>query len=260
MGYGNCCTDDCVLCDSKTTCARCRTGYREIGGKCKKCEVDNCKKCEDDFSCEVCEGSYFLMMPNKGKCVPFTDCKGWGLYRDVIKRTCHRCKPHCKTCRDQSTCQFCVDGYYLSASGMCERCSSNPNNNCLKCLDDCQCTLCEADYYLKKNEDGSIVCDPCTSAGLFKMEKERKCVNCAPNCNICKDANNCSECACDSLNVYILDMRTKRCVVIEECDSCGIPPLVKYEDNTKCGRCSENCKTCTDPDTVRPAAVDYCIL
>jgi proprotein convertase subtilisin/kexin type 5 len=203
------------------------------------------------------------MMPNKGKCLTYSECEGWGLYRDIIKRTCHRCLPNCKSCKSQNTCEVCEEEYFLSASGVCERCSPDPTTKCLKCLDDCQCTLCEAGMYLKKNDDGSIVCDPCTAPGQFKIEKERRCVNCAPNCNICKDAMNCAECivtANNPLNTFILDMRTNRCVIIEECDACGIPPLVKYENDKKCGRCSENCEICCDPDNCEVCAKGYFLM
>lgn len=96
------------------------------------------------------------------------------------------------------------------------------------------CSDCLHYYYKLKNN--TRICVSSCPPGHFHADKKR-CRKCAPNCESCfgSHADQCLSCKYG----YFLNEETSSCVA--QC------PEGSYHDIKKniCGKCSENCKTCT---------------
>ena len=185
---------NCKSSTSNTTCEVCKINFylnqtdklcydnRDINGQFYKCsktdsEATKCDQCEDgfflgqkDYKCSKVPGC--ALSENENKClecdlyfclnVTSSNC----IYNDDIeseeKKFIYKCK---KTNAQGNTCEVCMDGFILSANGLC--------------YDDAHCE--------ERNEDGS--CKRCQSneEGLYCLNKYFGCVDIYIN-------NNCLQC------------------------------------------------------------------
>ncbi|KPP76934.1 hypothetical protein Z043_103678, partial [Scleropages formosus] len=126
---------------------------------CGRCDP-TCDECYGpaNTQCRSCRKDYFFMKSN-GRC--YHSCPD-NFYKDARKRTCERCHPTCKTCKDRSAleCESCYMGYVLSG-GICKSlcvpgqyaASVSPSLHCEPCDESCvdckgpgpyNCTVCPA--------------------------------------------------------------------------------------------------------------------
>ncbi|CAC9440654.1 surface antigen-like protein [Leishmania infantum JPCM5] len=181
------------------------TNYAYLG-----CSV-GCTTCFNETACLECRPSYEML--------PSMTCSLTGL----------QCTdPNCKTCTTYGQCTDCNDGYGLTSSSACVRCSvagckscpvdanvcevclggSEPVNNMCPCTD-ANCASCPSD---------AGTCTQCANGyGLV----DGACVRCqVPNCFSCdSDANKCAQCA---PNYYLTPLLTCSPVAcnIEHCMQC----------------------------------------
>lgn len=59
--------------------------------------------------------------------------------------------PNCVSCKTQSNCSKCADGYGITQVGKCEACG-DLIENCLNCTSYDACLTCKMDYDLTGNE------------------------------------------------------------------------------------------------------------
>lgn len=106
------CITSCETCISGTECLKCLEGYYlDSSNQCVsihiifiiECPSKCLNKCSSDKVCEICNDGYLQVLDD-----------------------CVRCTFPCKLCNTSVThCISCVDGYYLSADGVCTACISD---------------------------------------------------------------------------------------------------------------------------------------
>lgn len=58
---------------------------------------------------------------------------------------CVKCTENCSQCQSISTCQTCLNGYFLDSSLNCSSCEVD---NCITCSAAKECTMCADNYGL----------------------------------------------------------------------------------------------------------------
>ncbi|KAM4616792.1 proprotein convertase subtilisin/kexin type 5-like [Polymixia lowei] len=161
------CHFSCESCTGRHSvqCVACKPGFFRQGHSCvETCSESHfgnstagvCERC--DPSCGQCLGrgrgdclscrEGYLYLRQRGQCL--RDCPPH-FYQDNLSKTCRKCHPSCKTCRDEGAlaCQSCYEGYNLFG-GICEsQCllgfyaasqgsdSKNSEPNCAMCDSTC---------------------------------------------------------------------------------------------------------------------------
>lgn len=251
-----CHVDDCGDCSkSITVCERCKDNkyllnntciekcpesYRTNGNKCEKCIVDNCEVCSQSINkCEKCLNRFFSLQ--------------------------NTCLPSCR------------EGYYvLPNTQICVEC----NSKCLDCIDNSKCNKCKTGFFLTNTFDCVDVCP----SGQVGNSKTGKCVACTEKCEVCSpdDKDLCFKClygflfngrcidSCDVGYWSNIILKTclpckstcKSCSNSETCDSCNSPlalfnmncedkcPVGTVKINQECVNCktSTRCKKCSSND------------
>ena len=130
---------DCEQCNA-TECTYCN-GKSLVGGVCTDaCTDPNCFDCNaDKDTCNHCTTGY--LFASGSTCESLTCTVG-----------------NCKNCTDGvvTTCDGCLEGFWLSDPSTCDACI----DNCLECSDGATCNTCAAGYVL--SEDGSQCITECT--------------------------------------------------------------------------------------------------
>lgn len=142
-GSGKCliCLKGCAECDNSLTCKTCVSGFFLNSEKtlCLEC-MSNCSKCSSSIACNLCNNSFYLLSNNT-----CSDCSHSGGLKSGLSDgsgLCKSCISNCKACKDEITCDTCVNGFYSDKG---------------------QCKLCATDQYTASFSNGSQSCEPCPS-------------------------------------------------------------------------------------------------
>lgn len=137
------CSTGCISCTSASSCTTCATRYRLSASACVACSA-NCLQCTNS-ACTNCEDGYGLI---SGVC-------------QICSNVAFGGTAGCQTCTVSVgliSCTKCSAGYYLTALGACQTCSSRfPNaalctsNVALQCQNDYSATL-SSRYYLMSGQ------------------------------------------------------------------------------------------------------------
>ena len=138
LGTCNYCPDGCKTCVSSGFCTSCKTGYTLSDFQCITCSTI-------DSDCRTCDETV-------------TQCTSCGPGRYLLNNACLECSSGCETCMDDSTCQKCMEGYFLNANGGCTPCMSG-------------CRECRSPF----------TCDKCYDGSEYDAQKGR-CVSCELDC------------------------------------------------------------------------------
>uniref|UniRef100_A0A8C6ZU05 Proprotein convertase subtilisin/kexin type 5 n=1 Tax=Nothoprocta perdicaria TaxID=30464 RepID=A0A8C6ZU05_NOTPE len=225
----------------------CSSGYyldhsTESGYKtCKRCDA-SCMECSGhgDRNCTSCPSGYNL---DSGACVVGTVCKD-GEYLDDSQK-CQLCEVSCEKCigPERDNCISCPstrafdDGRCViqcprgkfEIKGQCHLC----HHTCLDCngSEPNKCTACGTD---RRGIDRFLYRGECREGcppGHF--HSERRCVPCAPHCQVCRDAGRCQRCA---RGYYLAQDACHR-------HSCG-EGEVEDPDSENCITCADGCQNC----------------
>ena len=133
--------DEYLSLPSKTCSTSCSQGstYNHKTNYCDPCH-SNCLACEGPTKndCSQCASGFFLF-PNSSTC-DSQSCPS-GYWQNSIENTCDTCLDGCATCTDDSTCQSCQPGFFLTAISTCETCNPickecyGPKSVCSSCID-----------------------------------------------------------------------------------------------------------------------------
>ena len=171
------CEVGCETCASATTCKTCKNGtslarqssFLPItAGTCQSCPY-GCNSCEIPEVCSICQSGYTLRSFQCISCSiidkdcvscdeSITQCKACRPGSYLLGNECLPCAAGCTKCTDSSTCQKCINGYYLNA-----------NDGCSPCLPFC------------KSCQNGTTCSQCKSGYAFDSEKG-ECTNCNLDC------------------------------------------------------------------------------
>ena len=190
------CGNLCYKCDEEGKCLECideslviESGICECAKGssfdydlqiCLKCS-ENCERCNvSDFKCILCEDHE--TQPIDGVC----PCKSNQYLDDLGK--CLSCSLYCNNCVNETYCESCVMGYFLTENKTCIEC----NPDCLNCSSPSpdQCLSCK---------DTSITLSSAPSACTCKSDQYTKskdpliCSNCQTNCLTC-NSSHCFKC------------------------------------------------------------------
>jgi hypothetical protein len=246
------CTDHCSVCESRTQCTTCETGYYKTSSKtCAKCS-DNCNVCTSFSSCTTCASTY---EKNGGFCYGCSSVDGQSVLSSD-SNVCNFCSVlNCKSCAaSAATCSECKSGFYL-LNNACVTCGIGYKieglncisclSNCLTCTDASTCAECQQGYYLK-----STACDECTAEGWRRgLDGSNKpiCTQCAvTNCKTCTSTDKCLECT--STASYVLFSARQTLTGNTVCSTCSDNSNQFQQTTTKycydSNSCTSNCVKC----------------
>ena len=274
------CPDECKNCLRKDMCTECLEEYKLINGYCEKyCTIgtnSQCMSCDFDEKnkCKDCNSGYYLPTSNS-----------------MDRSFCYNCGEHCLSCygeRDYPRCTQCIDGFYVSNSGICNSCGSPRIKKCHQgngydiIVDECYSDYilfknnciekCNTSNYLSKcsvcNEESDKLyqCKTCKEGYYLPTNLDNiYCYNCPNNCKSCEGSNDapiCTSCYDD----YILsggkclkncntgnNELCKNCNTeqgkIDKCQDCNDGYyLSNNNDQTQCSLCPNNCQKCNGID------------
>ena len=114
-------------------CTACITLYGAYLGSCLTCNSSFCETCSSNiFICTSCINGYGLN--TNGTCMPCQtssslclNCDGANLNQCVscnqgyffVGGICRPCTTTCISCSNATTCNSCIDGYYLDSANIC---------------------------------------------------------------------------------------------------------------------------------------------
>ncbi|XP_078141236.1 proprotein convertase subtilisin/kexin type 5b isoform X1 [Centroberyx gerrardi] len=213
----NHCHFSCESCVGRHSvqCVTCKPGHFRQGNSCAEtCSESHfgntttrvCERCDPSCSrcwargsrdCLSCREGY-LYLRQWGQCLQ--SCPP-GYYKDSWSKTCRKCHPTCKTCRDEGAlaCQSCYEGYKF-LGGICEsQCligfyaaSQDAEPNCEACDASCldcrgagvwNCTVCPALQIL--SDDGRCLSCCGNEARLDGTPIPWECCDCAASLAEC---------------------------------------------------------------------------
>lgn len=209
---GYCCTCDmyyCRVCEVSSICDECGLGYGFNGANCTQCMDTNCYNCStNDADCIICNPGYKL----DGNAGCILDCDD----------------PKCTSCTNQTTCETCITGYYLSGS-TCVQCDTN----CSDCTSTNTCTQCEFG-----NGFLNSACRACNDTYCYNCNDDYL------NCILCIDGYELIE---DCISVCLHDSHCKECNISQGCELCD--PGFYVHENGYCTLCGLlNCNECYNTD------------
>lgn len=140
-------------------------------------------------------------------------------------------------CTNGPVCWYCMPGYYLDGSQVCQRCPLP----CYTCSSSTQCTSCISNAYLLQND----TCVPC-----FDITGTPNCTTCGSNYNT---TSNTTEYFCYScLNVTYLDNAA--------CISC-VSPCATCSSSSTCSSCINDTYYLTSSNTCSAcsSSITHCI-
>lgn len=187
----------CLTCqDGTQNCTSCNEEYYmdSASGSCLPC-VKGCSACSSSTDCELCNEGFYLT--DNGTCEV---CVVGGAICTVsitsscqptyfmLSGICARCLANCSICTGPTTCNECIEGYYLVNSTVCTPCGSN----CIACNSSSQCQSCTIGYY---PVSGSNSCAKCAGSGnIIYSVASVSCISCPQNCESC-DSQICYYCS-----------------------------------------------------------------
>ena len=163
----------CKVYASRTVCAECDEGYKNVKGVCQRCALTLCGTCEKNIGvCESCRigFSFNTVTPTTSTC----------LLQCAVD--------NCKKCFDGSGsfCEVCLEGYRRTPSDSCEKCTQEG------------CKLCTT---------SASVCDGSCLSGYYILNG--KCETCMTGCKTCSSTGTCL--ACDTNQNYYMDL-SRTCI------------------------------------------------
>ncbi|EAR96156.2 REJ domain protein (macronuclear) [Tetrahymena thermophila SB210] len=242
--YCRLCPNFCQNCNNSTNCTKCFQKYYLNGNICSPCH-QSCLQCSGPTqnNCIIClDSSQYISTSQNNICV--SECNiANGYYIDTSneqQKYCKKCQIQCRTCRDDSSCDSCIDGYYLNSNNKCSPCDST----CQSCSGplNTNCQVCKTG--LLKQLSTNLCVDHCKINEFINTNNE--CQECDKKCGSCDGpgSNNCLSCynntffynkMCVSLcpNGYQSNFTTL------VCDSCS-----NYLNLNKCNPCFASCELC----------------
>ncbi|EAR92882.2 transmembrane protein, putative (macronuclear) [Tetrahymena thermophila SB210] len=185
--------------------------------KCQQCP-SNCINCLNQYQCyNGCQPNYFLL---DGQCLQ-TCPSGYFSVSGTFSQ-CQKCLQYCQTCKNGTTCQSCISGYFLDSVTQtclpcpynCQNCTSQDPSTCTSCiiklspcLQSYQCQFPSGYYFdsqCKKiscpnncsrcNENGCFQCND--SYFIVQSNNKLICQNCHGSCLNCSGSlsNQCTQC------------------------------------------------------------------
>ena len=86
-------------------------------------------------------------------------------YYNSTYKNCTKCiVSNCVTCRNDTTCLTCMEGYFIDSLGtLCRACNVNITN-CLACYNQSYCKSCQLGFYLNTTNATCVECvSPCST-------------------------------------------------------------------------------------------------
>ncbi|NWX95910.1 PCSK5 convertase, partial [Nothoprocta ornata] len=245
-GYKTCkrCDASCVECSGHgdRNCTSCPSGYNLDSGACVVGTV-----CKDATEESWAEGGFCMLVKKNNLCqrkvLQQLCCRTWEYLDDSQK--CQLCEVSCEKCigPERDNCISCPstrafdDGRCVmqcprgkfEIKGQCHLC----HHTCLDCngSEPNKCTACGTD---RRGIDRFLYRGECREGcppGHF--HSERRCVPCAPHCQVCRDAGRCQRCA---RGYYLAQDACHR-------HSCG-EGEVEDPDSENCITCADGCQNC----------------
>lgn len=216
--YNNCkvCPNECIQCNTATSCNSCKNGYYINIDKCLPCDT-NCVTCTaTSTKCLSCTSSLYL---RNFQCV--ASC-GAGYY-EIPGKICNQCPPGCTTCTS-SECQSCDSGFKKKGNICANPCGVgwyDAGIDCQQC--DAKCETC--------------ITSPsnCLSCKAGKAMIPPACPDCQSPCVTCSGTTTeCTSCG------GVTFLNGNICLAAENC------PTGTYATNNICDNCDPSCETCVD--------------
>ncbi|KAL4456740.1 hypothetical protein ABPG73_014766 [Tetrahymena malaccensis] len=220
------CQNLCQTCSNSDNCDTCIQGYYMDGNVCKQCD-SSCQSCSGagPSMCIIClSQGFFISTQQNNKCIPLCDTNQ-AQYIDNLtnsqQKYCRQCSNLCQTCSNSSSCDSCIQGYYLNGS-QCYPC----DNSCLTCNGPGQnnCIICKMPNYYISVKLNNVCVQQCDLSSAQYIDSTTN-----PQQNICRQCNSvCQTCSNQTI-----------------CNTCiqGY-----YLINNQCKQCDNSCKTCTGPE------------
>ncbi|CAG9312681.1 unnamed protein product [Blepharisma stoltei] len=218
------CPTNCDYCnDGDGSCIQCSNlmKIRGVKAKLKKtsCCADDNKYWTSNNQCDVCPGTHCLMCQDvSGDCI---NCEKY------FKG--HSLRVNVGTC--------CAAGkYYKSQALQCQPC---PDQNCDTCENITgNCFACSKKVKIHAVAGVKKVPSCCSATNQYYNNSQKKCLNCATNCDICEDVSaDCLQCS----NKF--KFSAKASAKKTSCCAAG-----KFWNDTtkKCESCAASCTSCED--------------
>lgn len=181
------CPGNCTACTNSTLCNECTTGH--WGSYCQY-ECSGCNgTCNQHYGCSAgCEIGHFVRKIDNGF-------------------LCYNCIVNCLICQNDTSCEECNDGYFLT-----------DGRDCIPCLDQCQDKICN-------RSDGSCI-EGCKGNWFGSHCNE----SCPSNCRECNQI--CSSCKIGYFGSSCEYACSERCKMANGLQTC-------YKSN---GTCIYGCK------------------
>ena len=291
------CLSNCEKCNNDTICEKCTNDYYFIKydrTKCQKVDdlkkyyskdnyislfpcntsFDKCDECESESTCIKCITNYYFLGKTKEKCETNKDLTHYFTKDGGISyQLCTDYISHCSTCKNDSYCTKCYDGYYFIGYDR-KKCQTLNNLDeyytidggisyfpcdtnfpyCLKCSSQNTCTTCKDGYIFLRGE----------KTQCFTNEEDKTyienglyypCNDSLPFCEKCRSKSECYQC----LNDYYF-VRNKNNIL--ECKKIDIKKYYKLSDGSYklCSESIGNCDECNNPDTCSKCISNYYFL
>ncbi|KAL4461137.1 hypothetical protein ABPG73_001250 [Tetrahymena malaccensis] len=250
---------DCNNCPENTyfqgetkVCGPCDLKNKKFikNNKCQDCHT-NCQTCSDEkeTSCTTCIDTLFKYQVTQN-CIPCNQADKQ-FRKDQF---CLDCDLSCSTCQNQSNeCITCAENYsFKPNSKECIKCNQSDkqfvdkDNVCQSCFKNCQtcngltendCITCIEKYYFSLKSKQCVQCD---LENKQYLTDDKKCDDCSEKCLTCSGPNkdNCLTCVKDT---YFQEDTN-------ECGECKIDNKQYLDNQNKCRKCHESCKTCSASD------------
>ncbi|KAL4491183.1 hypothetical protein ABPG73_013252 [Tetrahymena malaccensis] len=277
--YCRSCMSKCQTCTNSSSCQQCLTSYYYTGSQCAPCD-STCYSCSGSGKnqCIKCQNNYYISEKLSNYCDANCDLTQ-GQYIDQSnpnQKYCKKCLSFCKTCTNSTSCQVCMDNYYLngntcsSCDSTCFTCSGPGKNQCIKCQNnyyiseklnnycDANCDLTQGQYIDQSNPNQKYCknclsfCKTCSNSTSCQVCMDNYYLNgntCSPCDNSCQNCsgpgiNQCT--ICKQTAYFIQPDKNNQCV--QSCDlnnayyvDSQMNPQQKY-----CRKCLSTCKTCSN--------------
>eukprot|EP00702_Spironucleus_salmonicida_P002951 EST44242.1 Cysteine-rich membrane protein 2 [Spironucleus salmonicida] len=260
-GYCIDCSSRCSECTSEEICTQCQPQYfLNSQKKCQVC-VSNCLNCTSANNCTKCINSYILhenkcYIKRRDECDDNKICKTkefcklqeWG-------NECQNCLENCQNCKDATTCELCVDGYYFE-NGTCTPCQGS----CKTCENKNSCSSCDDGMYLSGSKECikqvCTISNPCTEGQFCEiLDTGNLCTKCSASCKTCSTSTTCNSCQ-DGLELSNSQLCVNnQCSKNLQCQKNYF--CQKLETGNLCQACPGNCETCTEANKCSECAENY---
>lgn len=187
----------CLSCqDASENCVSCNQEFYldVMSGTCLSC-MKGCRTCSNSTDCLLCNDGFFINA--NGTCevcavgaatctISITSHCQSTYY--MLAGICARCLTNCSSCTGPTTCDECLQGFYLANSTTCTACGAL----CISCNSSSSCQSCKVGY---APVNGSNGCSACSGVGnVIYSVASATCITCPSNCESC-DSQICYYCS-----------------------------------------------------------------